>query len=124
MIIDTSYALDLLDEDADAFEKGVELMTEHTPLKLPAMTVMELFVGYGATENEEEARQVENAIAGHPIIEMDEMVARKAGQIAGRTGLDPGDAAIAATALLLDEPVLTRNVKDFERIDGISIETY
>ena len=124
MIVDTSYALDLLDEDADAFEKGVELMAEHTPLKLPAMTVMELFIGYGATENEEEARQVENAIAGHPIIDMDERVARKTGWIAGQTGLDPGDAAIGATALLLDEPVLTRNVKDFERIDGLAIETY
>ena len=124
MIVDTSYVLDLLAEEPEAFEKGVELMAEHTPLKVPTTTLMELFVGYGATENEEEARQVENAIMGHPIVEMDETLARKAGWIAGQTGLDPGDAAIGATALLLDEPVLTANVEDFERIDGISIETY
>ena len=124
MIIDTSYVLDLLAEDQAAFEKGTELMDANTPLRVPAMTLMELFIGYGATGDDEEARQAENAIMGHPFVEIDELLSRKAGWIAGQTGLDLGDAAIGATALHLDEPVLTRNVSDFERIDGLSIETY
>lgn len=124
MIVDTSYVLDLLGADRAAFEKGQQLTSENTPLKVPTMTIVELFVGYGATENESEARQVENAIRGHPIVPLDEHVARKAGWIAGQTGLDYGDAAIGATAAHLDEPVLTANVTDFELIDGVTVETY
>jgi len=107
-----------------SFEKGQRLTDGNTPLKVPTMTVVELFVGYGATENEDEARQVENAIRGHPVVPLDEHVARKAGWIAGRLGLDYGDAVIGATAAHYDEPVLTANVADFERIDGVAVETY
>lgn len=124
MIVDTSYILDLLEADQAAFEKGQQLTAENTPLKVPTMTIVELFVGYGATENEDEARRVENAILGHPILPLDEHIARKAGWIAGQTGLDYGDAAIGATAIHFDEPVLTANVKDFEKIDDIILETY
>nr|WP_198662026.1 hypothetical protein [Halorussus litoreus] len=31
---------------------------------------------------------------------------------------------IGATALLVDEPVVTRNSDYFERIDGLDVETY
>ncbi|WP_433632983.1 PIN domain-containing protein [Halomicrococcus sp. NG-SE-24] len=124
MIVDTSYILDLLDGDQSAFEKGQQLTEANISLKVPTMTIVELFVGYGATENEEEARHVENAILGHPILPLDETIAQKAGWIAGQTGLDYGDASIGATAVHFDEPVLTANVADFEQIDGVSIETY
>jgi predicted nucleic acid-binding protein len=76
MIVDTSYILDLLDGDREVFETGQELVAGPTPLKIPTMTIVELFVGYGATANQP------------------------------------------------DEPVLTRNVEDFERIDGVEITTY
>jgi predicted nucleic acid-binding protein len=124
MIVDTTYVLDLIRGDADAFRKGQELAAADTPLKIPTMTMMELFVGYGATGDEEEARRVENALLGHPIIDMDQVIARRAGWIGGRTGLDPGDSIIGATAAVHGEPVLTRNVDDFEQIEGVAVETY
>jgi predicted nucleic acid-binding protein len=34
-----------------------------------------------------------------------------------------GDMIIGMTADVVDEPVLTRNVKDFERL-GVDVETY
>ena len=64
MIIDTSYVLDLLTEDQAAFEKGIELMDANTPLRVLAMTLVELFIGYGATGDDEDAQQAENAIMG------------------------------------------------------------
>lgn len=124
MIVDSSYVLDLLDGDREAFETGQRLMAGPTRLKIPTMTIVELFVGYGATGDEDEAREIENALGGHPIVEMDELIARRAGTIAGQTGLDFGDAVIGATAIQLDEPVLTRNVADFEKIDHVEITTY
>lgn len=124
MILDTSYVLDLLDGDRDAFERGQELVAGPSPLRVPTMVIVELFVGYGATGDEEEARQIENALQGHPMVELDGLIARRAGSIAGRTGLDFGDAVVAGTAIQLEEPVLTRNVQDFERIDNVAVKTY
>lgn len=124
MIVDTSYVLDLIDGDDDAFRKGEELVEAGTPLRVPSMTITELFVGYGATGDEEEARMVENVLRGYPVIDLDETLARKAGWIVGEAGVDLGDGVIGATAKVRGEPVLTRNVEDFERIDGVSVETY
>lgn len=124
MIVDTSYVLDLLDGVEAAFDKGMELHERDVVWKFPSMTVAEVMTGYGATEDDEIAREVENVLLGHPVIEADERIARKAGWIMGQTGLDHGDAFIGATAAVLDEPVLTRNVDDFEQIDGTRIETY
>lgn len=87
------------------------------------MTIAELFVGISAT-GDDEARQIENVLMGHQVIDMDERIARKAGWIMGQTGLAPGDAIIGATAVLRDEPVLTADVDDFGRIDDVTIESY
>jgi len=53
---------------------------------------------------------------------------RKAGRLAGQlanegNAVADGDVIIGATAEIVDEPVLTRNVADFERL-GVDIETY
>lgn len=124
MIIDTSFLLDLLEGNRTAFEKGEQLVEQGTPFNVPAMTVAELFIGVEAIDGEDEARKVENVIMGHQILEMDELIARKAGVIMGETGLPPGDACIGATAHVRDEPVLTANVSDFRRISGLTVESY
>jgi len=59
----------------------------------------------------------------------DETVMRKAGNISGTLRargeeIDREDCVIGATALLNDEPVVTRNRAHFERIDGLDVETY
>jgi predicted nucleic acid-binding protein len=54
---------------------------------------------------------------------------RKAGKISGTLisrgeEIDREDCIIGATALLSDEPVVTRNSDHFERIDGLAVEAY
>ncbi len=54
---------------------------------------------------------------------------RKAGKLSGELingseRIDREDCIIAATALLNDKPVLTRNTKHFERIDGLEVRSY
>ena len=124
MIVDTSFLLDLLEGNRAAFEKGEHLHAENVAFNIPVMTVAELFIGISSTRSDDEARQVENVIMGHQVLEMDEQIARKAGWIMGQSDLSPGDACIGATATIRDEPVLTANVRDFQRISGLSIETY
>lgn len=54
---------------------------------------------------------------------------RKAGKISGTLSargdqIDRENCLIGATALLHDEPVVTRNTDQFTRIDGLDVETY
>lgn len=54
---------------------------------------------------------------------------KKAGRIDGRltsegTAIGIGDTLIAATGLVHEEPVFTKHVSHFERIDGLDIETF
>lgn len=54
---------------------------------------------------------------------------RKAGKVSGTLisrgeEIDREDCIVGASALLNDEPVVTRNTEHFERIDGLDVETY
>ena len=102
---------------------------------MPAQVLFELYHGVGATQSHEELRKVQNVMMGCPPFEADEQIARVVGRMLEamkretlRTGDkvngDEGDASVAATAHVLDEPVLTRNVADFEVLEGVEVETH
>lgn len=96
------------------------------------MTIAELYAGIGGgTDSFETARAYEELIAGLPVVSMDENIARKAGVIAGlhsasdsKPSIGIGDAAIAATGLVYNEPVVTNDVNDFGSVDGLDIVTW
>lgn len=124
MIYDTAYFIDLTKRrDPDAFEKGVELFEAGVPRRVPAHVCFELYYGAEAV-GEEERRKVENALTGYEIVAADERIGRLAGRLHARhSGVELGDAYVGATARVYDEPVLTGNAADFERLD-VSVETY
>ncbi len=90
--------------------------------------MFELYCGVArATDSAAERTTVQDVLASKPVHPTDTAVIRKAGRLAGElqndgTPVGDGDVIIAATAAILDEPVLTRNVGDFERL-GVDIET-
>ncbi|MDS0295598.1 PIN domain-containing protein [Halogeometricum luteum] len=126
MILDTAFVLDLLDGDEGAVSKAEQLEADGAVLKMPAMTVLELYIGIGTgAADDSEERRIRRVIDDLPFVPMDEEVSRRAGRRLGESGAArrKGDAAIAATAEIAGEPVLTRNVDDFERL-GVEVETY
>ncbi|WP_434520930.1 type II toxin-antitoxin system VapC family toxin [Halorubrum sp. AS12] len=129
MLLDTSFLIDLMNGDEDAVEKARELETELVQQRISSMTLFELYYGIArATESESERQKVEDILASKPIHPADTAVMRKAGRLAGElqnegAPVGDGDVIIAATAEVVDEPVLTRNVEDFERLD-VDIESY
>ena len=129
MLLDTSFLIDLMNGDEDAVEKARELETDLVQQRLSSMTLFELYYGIArATDSGSERETVENVLASKPIHPADTAVMRKAGRLAGElhnegTPVGDGDVIIAATADVVEEPVLTRNVDDFERL-GVEIETY
>ena len=130
MILDTSFLIDLFDGRQSAFEKGLDLSESGTVQRVPSPVIME--ISYGAAfGTEEERRGVENALRMYPVVEQDERIAHRAGQLlaradveaGGESGIDKVDPMIAAVSAVYDEPVLTANVRDFAAL-GVDVETY
>jgi len=129
VLLDTSFLIDLMDGDEGAVEKARELETDLVQQRLSAMTLFELYHGLArATDSEAERERIETVLASKPVHPADTAVMRKAGRLSGELRNDgspvgDGDVIIGATADVVGEPVLTRNVDDFERLD-VGIETY
>jgi len=131
MILDTAFLLDLKDGDHAAFDRATELYETETIQRIALPSVMELHYGAAFVESDDERRRIENLLGMYPIAPMDVDVARRAGEMVaaadreagGTSGVDNEDALIAATAERFDEPVLTRNVADFEAL-GVETESY
>jgi predicted nucleic acid-binding protein len=134
MIVDTSFVLDVIDGVDAAVEKERELESESVPLVIPSMTVLELYIGVGkVTSTREERQKVEAVLDSYPLVDMTPSISRRAGRLLGERmadagdgrgpGIGKGDAAIAATALERDEPVLAGD-SHFDSIPGVSVETY
>ena len=134
MIVDTSFVLDVIDDVETALRKERELEAEGVPLVVPAMTVLELYIGVGkVADTREERRQVEAILDSYPLVDMTPSISRRAGRLLGERmaaadegegpGIGKGDAAVAATALERDEPVLAGD-RHFGNITGVKLETY
>ena len=133
MILDTEFLGSLVEQTPAAREKAGELDAREAPVRVPAMVVWELY--YGVANAPEGARETlrvgyEKLFQSYPVVEMDDSLARRAGQIRGRHArsdslatLDGADSAVAATALSCDEPVVS-NDRDFRGVDGLTVETY
>jgi predicted nucleic acid-binding protein len=129
VLLDTAFLIDLMKGDEEAVEKARELESDLVQQRRAAMTLFELY--YGAAQSnqpETEREQIESVLASKPVYPADTAVMRKAGRLSGELTNDgnavgDGDVIIGATANVLEEPVLTRNVDDFERL-GVEVETY
>lgn len=134
MIVDTSFVLDVIADVEAAVSKERELESEGVPLVIPSMMVLELYIGVGkVAETSDERNRVEAVLDSYPIAEMTPSISRRAGRILGERmaaadadegpGIGKGDAAIAATAIERDEPVLAGD-SHFDSIPGVTLETY
>ena len=130
MIEDTSFIIDLLRGKPAAVDYLTVLEKSTRPEKLSAVTVLELYEAVPQVAVPEERHQrILDVLDTRQVVPADETVMRKAGKISGELlargeEIDREDCIIAATALLSDEPVVTRNVEHFSRIDGLDVETY
>jgi predicted nucleic acid-binding protein len=130
VLLDTTFLIDLMNGDTDAVERARELERDLVQQRLSAMTLFELYYGVGrVTGSDAERERIEQVLASKPVHPADTAVMRKAGRLAGELAADgdpigDGDVIIGATAIVVDEPVLTRNVADFERLDGVDVEPY
>lgn len=126
MILDSSFVVDLMASDEGAVAKLNELVDDAEPLAVSALTVTEVRRGLA---NDPDRRAFDDAMDDVSVVPFDRSEARRAADLLRRldaegTPVGAVDAMIAATALERNEKVLTRNVSEFDRIDGLRVVPY
>ncbi|WP_135853878.1 type II toxin-antitoxin system VapC family toxin [Halorussus salinus] len=130
MLFDTAFLIDLMRGDEAAVERMCELESQFVRQRISAMTLFELYYGVARSNQPDDEREtVEKVLETKPVQPADTAVMRRAGRVSGElendgTPVADGDVIIGATALTVDEAVLTRNLADFERMPGVTVETY
>lgn len=130
MIEDTSFVIDVMKGDEGALDRLESIEARNVPEKLSVITVLELYEGLYRVEDLESERQlISDVILSKSVVTADADLMRAAGELSGRLisdgiQIDREDCVIAVTALRESEPVLTRNVDHFRRIEGLDVETY
>jgi len=125
MIIDAPYLFDLMAERPAAFEKGTELVDRGEMQWLPTPVVAEVYYGVATARSDTTEDELRNRLLAYPRVEVDEEIARTAGDQLAATddAVGANDAYIAAMAELLDDTVPTDNVDDFRSL-GVPVESY
>ncbi len=131
MILDTTFIIDLLrGKNLGVKEKAEELDHLFETKAVVSVSVMELWRGaLQSVRREEEQNKINELIKSFLVYPFDEKTARESGEIEAdliKKGeiIDLEDIMIAGVAKVHNETVLTRNVKHFERINGLRVETY
>lgn len=125
-MLDTSFVIDLI-----RGKEGIEDALEGSSVEyVSSVTVMELWEGiHLASSTDEERDRVKGCLGDAEELPFDRDCATEAGRLNAElikegTPVDETDVMIGATALVHDQPVLTRNVAHFERIDGVDVVAY
>ena len=126
MLLDSTFLIDLLDQRDAAETKLEELVETDTPVSVSTLSVYE--VGLGLRENDHNT--FDEIVASVVILPLGLGESYRALSIQ-RTLYDRGepigdvDSLIAATAAESADPrLLTRNVDEFTRVEGVDVETY
>ncbi len=126
MLLDSCFLIDLMAGDGRAAAKLDEITAEAVPIAVSSLSVVE--VGYGL-RSDEKRTDFHEVLSGTDIVSFGGGDARRASRIlrhTERNGERVGklDAMIGATAVGRDEPVVTRNVEEFQRMDGVRVSPY
>jgi predicted nucleic acid-binding protein len=131
MILDTNYLIHLFKGEQRAHEKARELNANREIQRVPAPVLTEIEYGAEYELDADERRQIRNVCRMYSITQLNEGIARRAGQLhaqadkaaGGNSGADAVDAMVAAVADVADEPVVTNDVTDFHQL-GVDVESF
>lgn len=130
MIADTSFLIDIMVNDPSAIRKATEIEKRGSAISVGSPTIFELCVGISLSRKpEDEKSKILSVVASLPQLPLDFQSACAGGsiyveKIKAGSKIDPEDAMIAGIAKVRNETIVTRNVKHFEGIQGVTIESY
>jgi len=123
-LIDTDIAIDHFHGHRAALEYFIQTLIEGETLAMSVISLTEILAGMRTGERE----QTEKLFELFVILDVDEQIARKAGEYLNlyrRTNqVELGDALIAATALMSGAELVTRNFKHYPMADVQVVAPY
>ena len=117
--LDTNVAIYYLKQEKSAIDFFEETTKTFSPLYISTITELELWSFPGMEKDEE--KRIDDLLRIFAIIVPDSRIARAGGLLRRRYRLKTPDAIIAATALVTGTVLVTRNIRDFKDIAGLSL---
>jgi predicted nucleic acid-binding protein len=124
ILVDTDILIDTGRKGTEAVDY-LEHMEQQTTLGVSVITQMELMVG---CRNKRELRVLERFLRRFSIVTLNEAIAATGVTLLRQYRLSHGlliaDALIAATALTIASPLVTKNQRDYRFIEGLELLPY
>ena len=124
ILIDTDILIDVARSVNIAIER-LNAETQTASLKISIITQMELIIG---CRNKTELQHLQRFLQRYEVIPLDETISNKARQLLEEDYLSHGllipDAFIAATALVREIPLLSKNQRDYRFISQLNLLPY
>lgn len=124
ILVDTDVLIDAGRAVQSAITQ-LETASESSTLAVSTITQMELIVG---CRNRAELQTLERFLLRFETIRLNEPISDKATELLQDYRLSHGllipDALIAATAMVIDAPLLSKNQRDYRFIQGLSLLPY
>lgn len=117
--LDTNAIIYYLKEDKKVVGFIENAFTRLVPIYISSITEVELFSF--PTLTFEESNQIENILETLAIIPLGSRIARIAGSLRRQYKIKTADSVIAATAMFTGTTLVTRNVRDFQKIPHLSL---
>src|SRR6266568_1786876 len=120
LLLDTSVIIDFLRRKDK--ENSLHYRWSKEIYSISIVTHTELYAGKSIWENNENKQALEDVLDGIVVLALDAKISQAAGKIkAYHHSSSLVDAIIAATAIVHNLELVTLNVKDFERIEGVKL---
>jgi len=124
-VLDTNTVLDYFRGRGDVVRNLMAVPPSE--VALPAIVAYEVWVGVLGSQNARRRQaQYEQFIAHLEVLAFDAVVGRRAAELPHvlerrGAGIGPLDTLIAATALAHNATLVTRNVREFARVEGLKV---
>jgi predicted nucleic acid-binding protein len=120
--LDTNTIIYYINEEPAVIQALEPILAQDVPLYVSTVTELELF-SLSSLRPEDEARIEEVLSTTVRVIPLISSIARIAGDLRRLyPRLRTADSAIAATALFTNSTLITRNVRDFQRIEELPLQ--
>ena len=124
ILVDTDVLIDVARQISEAVDCLTKLEHQFV-VSVSVITYMELLIG---CRNKTELRNIDHFLQRFHVIRLNEMICDVALDLLRQYRLSHGllipDALIAATAIAMDLPLLTKNQSDYRFINGLQLLPY
>ena len=117
--LDTNAIIYYMDEDPTVLPLLEPILGQDMAIFVSVVTELELLSHPGLTE--EDMAAIQQLLTSVVIFPLESSLAQLAGALRRQYHLKTPDSVVAATALLTRTTLVTRNIRDFQGIDGLSL---